>query len=76
MLRIYNRMSSISGVAEQSVVDKSARLRNEMAVNVYGDLVITSSKHFLVDCSLVKLSRFYREDHFYILFKKRFVVRN
>ena len=46
MLRIYNRMSSISGVAEQSVVDKSARLRNEMAVNVYGDLVITSSEQF------------------------------
>jgi hypothetical protein len=39
MLRIYNRMLYIGG-GEQSFkdMDKNSRMRNEMTVNVYGDL--------------------------------------
>jgi len=39
MLRIYNRMLYMSG-GEQSFkdMDKNTRMRNEMTVNVYGDL--------------------------------------
>ena len=39
MLRIYNRMMYMAG-GEQSFkdMDKNTRMRNEMTVNVYGDL--------------------------------------